>query len=135
MGFYFWGRWGKEVFFLGSQHVPIVFPQDLPNSTTILSHVLWLELNFHQRKLEKHFNCCLECDCGIQVGIGSKLCFFFNIVMKMYVFLCTNIFSRIYFLCKIIMLQASSYHKFYTFTNYVKTFENQSFNSFYKSIL
>jgi hypothetical protein len=49
---------------------------------------------------------------------------FYYIIMKIYVFVCTNIYSLIYFLCIIIMSQPSFYHEFYTLINYIKTFEN-----------
>jgi hypothetical protein len=50
--------------------------------------------------------------------------YLFYIVMKIYVLVYTNIGLPICFLCIIIMLQPSSYHRFYTFINYVKTFED-----------
>jgi hypothetical protein len=55
--------------------------------------------------------------------------------MKIYVLVYINIYSLIYFLCIIIMSQPFSYYGLYTFTNYGKSFENQSFNSLHKSIL
>jgi len=44
--------------------------------------------------------------------------------MKIFVFVYTNIYSPIYFLCIIIMYNHFSYYKFYTLINYAKTFED-----------
>jgi hypothetical protein len=48
---------------------------------------------------------------------------FYYIIMKIYVFVCTNMYSLIYFLCVIIMPQLFFYHELYTLTNYIETFE------------
>jgi len=49
----FVGGWGRE-FFVFFKFVPHVFPscsQDVPNSTSILSDIVWPQFNFHVRKL------------------------------------------------------------------------------------
>ncbi len=53
-----------------------------------------------------------------------KIIYFYYIAMKIHVLVCTNIYSSIYFLGIIFISQPSSYHEFYIFTKYVKTFEN-----------
>jgi hypothetical protein len=65
----------------------------------------------------------------------TETMYFYYIVMKIYVIVCTNIYSLIYFQCITILSQPSSYHGFHTFTNYAKTFEDSYFNSLDKFIL
>jgi hypothetical protein len=45
----FWGDWQERIQFVFL--VPNVFPQDVPNITTLLSHMLCLKFNFHIYKL------------------------------------------------------------------------------------
>jgi hypothetical protein len=53
----------------------------------------------------------------------------YYIVMKIYVFICTNIFSCFYFLCIINVTHQFSTIDF-THTNYAKIFQNKIINAF-----
>lgn len=57
-------------------------------------------------------------------GYKIEIMYFYYIVMKIYVIVCTNINSPIYFQSIIFLSQPSSYNGFHTLTNYAKTFED-----------
>jgi hypothetical protein len=54
--------------------------------------------------------------------------YFYHIIIRIYVLVFINIYSPIYFLRVTICYNHPSYYGFYTFTNYVKIFEDQYFN-------
>jgi hypothetical protein len=91
--FCFWGRWVGEVFFvffhvpnvfpLCSHHVPWSFsssqvvPQNFPNSTSVLSHMVCPKFNLHVCKLTRwsmgeHF-------CFHFATQGQKRCFYWGV--------------------------------------------------------
>jgi hypothetical protein len=59
--------------------------------------------------------------CGLRLWNTNEyeieIMYFYYIIVKIYVLVCINMYSPIYFLCIIIMPQVYFYHELYTLTN------------------